>query len=184
MFVLETALEFIAEEFSETFKAVEALSLKKNEITFNLLWTLFLPDMIVCGVGHLGEPVAYKFLSGKEGVDAVGNRFFNLIVTNYDYNGKLIGRTAPKTLTINNFPAARKIASLEYVPLDLHPEAQSLRSLLLERGKMAMKLYKRQVVEYPEGHALREGPFGTLVKFNVSIKSFTDRPVSTSHLDY
>lgn len=167
LFELEAALDFIQEECADTIKAVESLS-AKNEITFDLLWTIFPPRVTVCGIDSLGEVAAYSVVSSAMEADICGARFV-LKVTNVNYDGKKIGRVnSPGNLQIGEFAGARKISSLECMPIDMHPQAGALRLQLFERGTMTLKLYKRQVVEYKEGHALKPGFRGNLVKFNVS----------------
>lgn len=146
IYELEAALEFIFEEFSETFRAVESLSFR-NEITYKLLWTIFPPNALVYAFDDLNEIGAYKVESaGEQGSQQSGKRFIAHVM-NYDFDGNIIGETY-REFNMNPFVGTMEIENLQCVPIDFHPEGQPIRQNLIERGRKALQLYRRQVVEY------------------------------------
>ena len=172
IFELDAGLRYVLEEYGSTLGALESL-IPKNEITFEYLWAIFPPNTIAYGKDMLREGRAFLIRSCAEGEDPRSREVFMALQAEYiDYDGKATGKVRVE-LKITSFEGARRISALPYVPLALHEDAVAVRTELLDRGRKALKLHRKQLVEY-QGHGLREGEKG-IVKFNVSLSVLSTR---------
>ncbi|KAI9741267.1 MAG: hypothetical protein M1834_002983 [Cirrosporium novae-zelandiae] len=154
IFEIKSALQFIEEEYGSSRAKVEKL-LANHEVTFDLLWTIFPPNTIVYGSKMLGQPRAW--VSRSIELEEIEADIFQMVLrAEYlDFDGKNLGYVGPTKLVIPRFPNTMRISDLPFFPLKLHPELDKIRLQLLSRGRKALKLYDRKLVEYM-GHALRE----------------------------
>ena len=166
MFEIEAALRYIREDFDNTFTSLSNL-LPNKQITYPVLWAIFPPNTIICGIDQLQNPRAWRVRSALEEEDQKGNQWLQIEPEHIDYNGKDVGTVKSESLIINAFPGARNISDLPYFPLEYASDPTAIRKNLLETGRKAMRLHGRRLVEY-KGHALKEVPPPRgVAKFNV-----------------
>ena len=109
------------------------------EITFDLLWSLFRPNVIVyTECRGTGRPKCFKYDFGEYRTE-MGETKFCVEGRNLDYDGKQFGDVSI-TVEIPKFHGIKRIDSLSTFPLDYHPQSQDVRALLIERGRKFISL--------------------------------------------
>ncbi|EMD36703.1 hypothetical protein CERSUDRAFT_114643 [Gelatoporia subvermispora B] len=171
-----------------------------GEITFDLLYALFVPRTVVateCPVTC--EPRALQLLSANR-VKTLGGAAYDLICESvdavdandapYDYSavgrvdtevqkagvGKTYGRVQSRMI-IPQFKGTVKISELDVFPLKYHPAEAEMRKLLLARGRKWLSLRTIHHMQY-KATAVMQVPFGTskkMVKYNVNSRIMVDR---------
>lgn len=166
IFELNAAIQFVKEDFAETFASLKTL-LATNQITFEHLWTLYPPNTIVWCSDNLGNTQAYKVRTNRVEKDDRGVPGVVLEVEYIDSNGKDVGWRGG-TLRIPWFHGVQHIWSLECHPLETGPDPELTRKRLIERGRLALTRHGQKLVEY-KGSGLRKGERNWF-KFNVRPK--------------
>ncbi len=137
---LDLLLGFIKKTYEPTTEQLNAL-LAKGEITYNLLWALFKPNMVVyttC-VGT-GKPRCVKFDFGEERKQQIsGVDYFHIGCHYLDFDGKVFGEIST-ALQIEKFRGARRIDTLGIFPLLYHQKEQEMTAYLENRGRSFLKL--------------------------------------------
>lgn len=154
VFELESMLEFVNDHFGSAIAKIKELG--KNLVDFDHLWTLFPPRLLIRGVDELGQPRAYRVRSCdyKKQPDCTKN--FRLRADYIDSDGVSVGYVEPRLLPeIKQFAGLKTLSDLPYSPLDRHQDTARVRSELLERGEMTLRLQAKRLWEY-KGHALAE----------------------------
>ena len=141
-------IDYISTDYAPTARRLYPL-LAHHEITFDLLWALFLPNTLVYTVcAGSNEPRCLKldWAEQKETMDR--GRFFQLDCHYVDYDGKTFGE-ANAVLEIDEFRGVKRIDSLGVFPLAYHEEEETVREKLIQRGRkfgslkgMHYKFYK------------------------------------------
>lgn len=124
--------------------------LEHHEITFDLLWALFLPNtLLYTTCSGSNEPRCVKLGWGSEKYDHQRQETFFCMDCHYiDYDGKTFGE-AKAFLDIPEFVGSRRIDSLPVFPLAYHEEKDTVTQKLVARGRkfgslngMHYKFYK------------------------------------------
>lgn len=140
--------EYITADYSSIAKRLYPL-LAHHEITFDLLWALFLPGTLVHTIcAGSGQSRCLKLDWGEQKETLERGKFFQLDCHYIDYDGKTFGE-ATAVLEIDEFRGARRIDSLGVFPLAYHEDEAQVREKLIERGRkfgslrgMHYKFYK------------------------------------------
>lgn len=132
-------IEYIQTDYADIQKRLFPL-LANSEVTFDLLWALFLPNSLLFTVDPgSGEDRVIKLDWAELRVTCNQGRFFHLDCRYVDYDGKAFGE-ANCALEIPEFRGVRKIDQLGVYPLQYHVNEESVRSKLVERGKKFVEL--------------------------------------------
>lgn len=105
---LDLLISFIKTTHTSTTERLEPL-LKNREITYNLLWALFKPNLEVYTTClGTGEPRCVKYNHSKEKARPDGAKYFHLDCRYFDFNGKVFREAALK-LAIKKFRGIKRI---------------------------------------------------------------------------
>lgn len=154
---LGVALQYIAEDYASTQASLTSL-LEHDEITFDLLWAIFPPNVTVYTKNNLlREPQILKLQKGEFGQLPSGARYFVLNLQYLSHDGEKLGWT-PKTIQIGQFDGAKKVYNLVVVPLNHLPEKETVCAELTKRGKRYLELLEAPRGTYQEyvGAAIAE----------------------------
>lgn len=106
-----------------------------SEITFELLWSLFVPNTLLYTICEgSNEPRCLKLDLGMEKEDPQRGKYFSLDCRYVDYDGKTFGQ-ARAFLEISDFVGTRRIDNLPVFPLAYHDDEESIRDKLIARGR-------------------------------------------------
>jgi hypothetical protein len=127
--------EYIEADYQPVTKRLYPL-LQHNEITFDLLWALFLPNTILYTLcPGSNEPRCVMLNWGAEKRDHQrGETFFSLDCHYVDYDGKSFGE-AKAILELPEFFGSRPIDSLPVFPLAYHEDKETVNEKLVARGR-------------------------------------------------
>ncbi|KAI5840555.1 hypothetical protein DFP73DRAFT_482409 [Morchella snyderi] len=131
--------KYIESDYAPIVKRLYPL-LQHQEITFDLLWALFLPNTLVhttCAGSNESRCLKLDWGEQKESLER--GKFFQLDCHYIDYDGKTFGK-ANAVLEIEEFRGARRIDSLGVFPLAYHDEEEKIREKLIERGRKFLSL--------------------------------------------
>jgi hypothetical protein len=128
---LELLQTLLREELKDVIKAVEDYVVH-GVTTFKHLWAIFQPGAIVYSAQR-GLPRALKFYSGSYQKDQCGENY-QLRLEPIEWDGDTFG-VGDDYIAIYSFAGTRPIRSLSACPLALHPEKETIRSVLVKRGK-------------------------------------------------
>jgi hypothetical protein len=133
-------LKYIDEDYEEVRKTLKPM-LKAGTITYNLIWALFKPNTVAYTptYGNKDDPRCFKVDYCYEEEDWFGNKKCNIEGRYLEYDGKVFG-LGDHFVQIAAFKGHRKIANLAAYPLDFYKDPESLRELLIERGKKFVAL--------------------------------------------
>jgi hypothetical protein len=144
---VNVALQFVAEDYGSTMDSLASLA-EHNEITFDLLWTLFPPDTTVYTKSNLlHEHQLLKLKMGEYGSCDNGSKFFSMDLKFISHDGAKIGWAETK-LQINQFEGAKKVHNLLCFPLAQHPERDEIEAQLSQRGRRYLELQQPTYQEY------------------------------------
>ncbi|KAF2011401.1 P-loop containing nucleoside triphosphate hydrolase protein [Aaosphaeria arxii CBS 175.79] len=147
------ALQYIAEDFESTTNNILSLS-QHDEITFDLLWTLFPPNTPIYSRDNLlKDDQVFKLQQGTYECRN-GSKFFAIKARCISHDGENLG-WVDHELEIADFVGARKVQNLPYFPLKYHSDPKALSSELIERGKKFLDMTKATYMEY-NGPAIAE----------------------------
>lgn len=132
---IDTALQFISEDFGDTVRQAEAL-VNCGEIAFDLLWILFPPNTAIYHYHDYTEQdrvllcrgLTYDFDYDKN------ERFAALDCQIISSDGSSFG-IAKEQLVIPIFEGSCKIVDLPVYPLKYHGRKDTLRASAISRGK-------------------------------------------------
>ena len=134
-----SALEYIAEKFGWLQANLESL-LAKGEITHDLLWVLFPPGTtVVSQENYLKVLQASKVTGGEYGESQEQGRFYKVESDEIHHTGTRFG-WMEVVHKISSFEGSKKIINLSFYPLKFHPDAESIRSNLIERGRKYVEI--------------------------------------------
>jgi hypothetical protein len=120
---LGVTLEYISSDYASTIGSLSFLA-KHDEITFDLLWTLFPPNAKVNTKDNLlRQQQISKLQKGDYARRQNGSRYYSMDVVYIAHDGEKLGWTE-KTLTIEGFEGAKKVCNLSFVPLDQLPDRE------------------------------------------------------------
>lgn len=136
---LGVALQYIEEDYASTTATLSSLA-KHQEITFDLLWALFPPNISVYTKNNLlREPQILKLTKGEYGEQMGCGKFFEVNVRYLSHDGEKLG-WAETTYKIGNFEGAKKVYNLSVVPLEHFPGKDTVCAELVKRGKRYLEL--------------------------------------------
>ena len=179
VFELSTCLKFIQEEYGTAIESLRTM-LRKEEITFTTIWQILPPNELVFWKDKLGEPGVYCYESHRVRQRSDGSLYMQMNIKAIDDDGARFGVRRSRSIEVNEFEEAKKIARLSVFPLRFHPERSGIEGVLKARGRKWLELRGQHFKEYT-GLALMEKrrmhrgeDVITYEKFNVSILGIGD----------
>lgn len=164
-------IDYISTDYESTVKQLYPL-LSHNEITFDLLWALFVPNTYIYTVcGGSNEPRCFKLDWAEEEFSQERGKFFRLDCHYLNYDGKTFG-DSKAVIEIGEFRGAKRIDSLGVFPLAYHEEAESVGEKLIQRGRKLVSL-KGMHYRFYKGVAFFRHK-KTVVKMNVNGRIMID----------
>jgi hypothetical protein len=139
-------------------------------ITFEHLWTIFEPGILVYGTDE-GKERVYELHSAAYQEDQSGSSYLQLYSRGIDWDGDKFGSSFVHLCNFE-FEGTKPITRLAYFPLGFHPHEQDLISRLTIRGKVFQKFAGYHFMAY-RGTALTYGRCG-LVKQTVDSRIIID----------
>ena len=136
---LKLLIEYIQADYGDIQRRLFPM-LANAEITFELLWALFLPNSLLFTIDPgSGEDRMIKldWVELRETPDR--GRFYQLDCHYVEFDGKIFGE-ATCTLEIPEFRGVRKIDQLGVYPIQYHTKEEGLKQKLIERGKKFCEL--------------------------------------------
>lgn len=155
---LEAAFKPIDERLSEL--------LKNEEITYDLLWALFKPNVEVyttCRGTQVSRCVLYSQMEEKQ--DMAGSKYMKLDTRYLDSDGKAFGEVISSCL-IPTFRGATRIELLPAYLLQYHPEKDEIRRQLEECGRRFVSLLRIRHQRY-NGRAFNYDEEGNIVAHHI-----------------
>lgn len=105
--------------------------LRNKAVSFKHVWTLFQPGCIIYAPRN-GKPTAFKFSRGWYAETNCGE-IYSIQCDLMEWDGNNMG-PSNVSLRIRDFVGTMPFTSLACYPLEYHPEAEALASMLIERG--------------------------------------------------
>ena len=122
--------------------------LKNREITYDLLWTLFKPNInIYTTILDTAKSACYRCDSGKERTTSSGVSYFHVECRCLDFNGQAFGE-ASVALGIQTFQGAKRIDRLEGYPLEFHHDPEKMKEYFVKCGQKSVSLMGQHHVQY------------------------------------
>lgn len=128
---LELLYSILKEELKDTIKALEDYVVH-GIITYQHLWVIFQPGAIIY-TRQSGTPQAMSFHHGAYTKTDCGP-CYRLSVEAIGWGGSNFGRSTDY-INIYSWTGTRPIKDLHSLPLSLHPEKETVKSSLVDRGR-------------------------------------------------
>jgi hypothetical protein len=165
---LNIALGYIKEDHGGTIASMASM-LSKEEVSWDLLWALFVPGSLVYHYLELTQQhQILRFRRGrnkKRPSDSV--IFYQVVCDVIVFDGKKIGYAKIEHLEIDQYPGARKIYDLPVFPLEFLKDKSTIYQQAVERGKVYSTI-KGQTYMECNGPAIHE-----ILNKDLSPKQFT-----------
>ena len=132
-------VDLLKKTYTSITKRLTAL-LKGHEITYDLLWALFKPNIVVYTTYYsTGKPRYIKYYFGEERKMDNNVKYFHLEYYYVDFDSKASGETSIE-LAIIKFRGTKRINSLDAFPLEYHPNKNEIKAHLVEYSRKFMSL--------------------------------------------
>lgn len=139
--------------------------MKKNGvITFQHLWTLYAPNIVIFSRQD-NQDRALRLQTSRYSFDRSNQPIFCLTGVYVDFDGQRFG-TQRINISICKFEGTKRISNLAAFPIDLHDEYEQVKAKLIERGSRVEALAGSHFRSY-NGVGWRIGPYGTKEKHTV-----------------
>ncbi|KAK5069381.1 hypothetical protein LTR51_008631 [Lithohypha guttulata] len=136
---LKVLLDYLQAEYKTLETRLQSL-LNNNEITYNLLWTIFKPNSeIFTTCPGTGVPRCVRCNFGEERKRSNGTKYFHIESRYLDFDGEICGE-ATAVLAIEEFRGAKQIDLLPTYPLVYHRQSAKLKMQLIKHGRVFISL--------------------------------------------
>jgi len=136
---LNVLLEYLQAEYKTLETRLQSL-LNNDEITYDLLWTIFKPDSeIFTTCSGTGVPRCVRCNFGEERKRSNGTKYLHIESRYLDFDGEICGE-ATTVLAIEEFRGAKQITLLPTYPLAYHRRSTELKIQLIRRGRVFISL--------------------------------------------
>ena len=170
---LDLLLNFIRTAYASTTERLGPL-LEKDQITYDLLWTLFKPNTLAYAKCFgTGQPRCVRYEFREEKTIRGGVKYFHVKARYLDFDGKVLGETSSEH-AIEKFRGAKQITALEVFPLEYHPSEKHMRAHLTECGRKFLSMMDVHLCEY-EGKAFYIKK-GQVVEISIKSRVVVDAP--------
>ena len=154
---LKVLLRFIVEDYEMLNQSVQSL-ISAGEITWDLLWALFPPNVLVYHYHELTGPhqiLRFRTMKKEKRLTEPPQWVFSCDIIADD--GEKFGvAKEPIELAVPEFKGAWSIEDMLLFPLSRHKDAEKLRSEALERGKRYVAIKEARLTQ-SRGFAMAEG---------------------------
>jgi len=132
-------LDYLQAEYKTVGIRFQSL-LNNNEITYDLLWTIFKPNSdIFTTCAGTGVPRCVRCNFGEERKRTNGAKYFHVEGRYLDFDGEIFGE-ATTVLAIEEFRGAKQINLLPTYPLAYHRRLADLKIQLIKCGRVFISL--------------------------------------------
>ncbi|PGH17055.1 hypothetical protein AJ79_01439 [Helicocarpus griseus UAMH5409] len=168
---VDLLIKYIKETYASTTQSLLPL-LKRGEITYDLLWTIFKPGIFVYSTFlGTGKPRCVIFDAGEEKTKMNGIKYFSLDCRYLDFDGEVFGEAGTQ-LEVVRFHGPRPIHNLEAFPLDHHPNKSDAMKSLINCGRNFCDL-KGQHIRHCRGRAFVQVR-GEIVQISINSRIMVD----------
>ena len=141
---LSLLISFLETEYAATLQQVKTLT-SHGEITFDLLWSIFLPSSVIFTLCETtSEPRAVRLREiSLSRCCMVHNPYWELDCEYVDGNDDSPGQIwefAAITLKISHFEGVQKITDLNAYPMEKHLNAGEVKTEIVRRGRRWLRL--------------------------------------------
>ncbi|KAF4454678.1 hypothetical protein F53441_2756 [Fusarium austroafricanum] len=163
---LKVLINYLDHDFDSTKESLYPM-LRTGLITFDLLWALWKPGILIYTTtyGSTSEPRAFKVESAHLLQSLVRGSYYHIEGKYMEFDGKRFGY-GNISIEIDSFQGAKKIRSLPCYPMKYHHNEKNLRLDLIERGKKFVSLSGVHYRNY-QGIAFMKRKNGSVMKFNI-----------------
>ena len=145
-------LSTLSTDYCGTIATIKRLT-SHNEITFNLLYALFVPrSLLVARCAVTGLPRLFKLVSfTKAAID--GRSAYHLVCESVDLVDRPVSHTVgvgrvQTTILLKYFKGTAKIDSLDAFPIQYHTDEAKLRESVIKRGNKWVSLIGVHHMQY------------------------------------
>jgi hypothetical protein len=145
---LTEVVQFAEDEHTDTIANVESLT-AANDITWELLWTIFAPNALIYRWHRFIEQdqvMKLRSIEKRERMDKSRYWEFSCVIV-ADDGAKFGFANEPFSLEMDEFTGTRKITDLNLYPLEYHSEKTQLRQDLVERGRRFAAISEQRVMQ-------------------------------------
>jgi hypothetical protein len=137
---LKVLIKYLDKDFAEIKKTLYPL-LENDMITFDLLWALYKPNIIVYTPTYNDneQPRAFRIEYATKESSFMNGTWYSVEGRYLEYDGKAFGMGSMHA-DVPSFKGSRKISSLSCYPLKYHKNVEELKAKLIERGKKFVAL--------------------------------------------
>lgn len=145
---LEETAEFAEEEHATNIANLVPL-LDADEITWELMWAIFPPNVLVyCYHPHIEEDQVLKVRAIRQVKRFYQQKYWKIDCRIVADDGAKFGLAyKPFLMKIGEFNEARKIVNLRIFPLKYHARAEEVHAKALSRGRRFAELYEPRVMQ-------------------------------------
>ncbi|KAL2835298.1 P-loop containing nucleoside triphosphate hydrolase protein [Aspergillus cavernicola] len=152
---LSVALTYIEEDHAHTIASMDSL-LSRDEISWEYIWALFIPQTLVYHYHRLTQQdQILRFCEAEKRLRKTGVWYWQIRCDVIVSNGVKLGFTKVDHFSIDEFPGARKIYDLPIFPLDFVRNKSAVYKHAVERGKRYCEISGESYLEC-DGPAMRE----------------------------
>ncbi|KAF8576015.1 P-loop containing nucleoside triphosphate hydrolase protein [Ramaria rubella] len=151
---LKTTLRYIEEDHGNDIADMNKLT-ANQEIIYDLLWALFVPNTLVYHYHHMTEQVQLLRVRRVTYSQRVDKSLYALIECDVISNDGNSFGLAREKLEIDQFHGARRIKDLTVYPLEYHEGRDAIREHTVSRGKRFVAMDRHSYKEI-SGQAMRE----------------------------
>lgn len=137
---LKVMVKYLDKDFAETKKTLYPL-LENEMITFDLLWALYKPNIVVYTPTYNDneQPRAFRIEYATKESSIMNGCWYSVEGRYLEYDGKAFGMGSMHA-DVPAFKGSRKISSLACYPIKYHKNVEELKTKLIERGKKFVAL--------------------------------------------
>jgi hypothetical protein len=137
---LKVLIRYLDKDFAETKKTLYPL-LENDMITFDLLWALYKPNILVYTPTYNDneQPRAFRIEYAAKESSFMNGTWYSVEGRYLEYDGKAFGMGTMHA-DVPSFRGSRKISSLSCYPIKYHKNVEELKAKLIERGKKFVAL--------------------------------------------
>jgi hypothetical protein len=151
---LSFLIDFLESEHAETLRKIATL-LAHREITFDLLWAIFLPkSIVITSCDTTSEPRAFQLQEMNQYSDSSNEHpYWRLDCEFLQANRKFPStgqefKLAETSFRISKFEGTKKISELHAYPIEWHANPDDLKAKLTRRGHKWMGLNRIHHMQY------------------------------------
>jgi hypothetical protein len=176
---VQVLIDYLHKDWKRTIATIRNLT-SHGEITFDLLYAVFVPrTIVITRCPSSNELRALEVVTAAQ-VCTMSGMFMDLTLESIDMVDEHDGTTrfgrVRSRVTIPMFKGTVPINSLDAYPIKYHPTPDELRKVLLDRGRRWAALCEVHHMHYTGTAAIRAN--SKMVKYNLNSRIMVDRGMS------